>query len=101
MTIQQAIDLALQNQRQESLKPRATSLPPVPAHYAREHVQPSAPSAAIGAEGLNRKVAGGGMAALMIEEQKAREGEFVKAVRMFKFATSLQRRSQESYIHPC
>ncbi len=87
ITIQQAIALALQNQQQEASKPRATSLPTLPAVksslQAKEHVQSSGPFVAGGATGPSSKLAGGGMAALMTQEQQAREGELV--VRMIKY----------------
>jgi hypothetical protein len=81
LTIQQAIALALQNQQHEASKPRATSLPHVPAikslHLVQEHSHSSVHFAGGGADGLSSKLAGGGMAALMTQEQKTREGELV------------------------
>jgi hypothetical protein len=68
----------MQNQRLDASKPRSNSAPHnAHAAYpqAREMKQSSVHSQALAAEGFGSKIAGGGMAALMVQEQKAREGD--------------------------
>jgi hypothetical protein len=76
MTIQQAISLALQNQRLESSKPRSISAPPaaIPFYpHTGDSIQTSQHQAAA-AHSLGSRSLAGGMAALMIKEQQSREG---------------------------
>lgn len=68
LTIQQAIALAAHNQRLDASKPRSVSV-------SVEYQQPSFQSQTAAAQGFASRVAGGGMAALMMEQQKAREGD--------------------------
>jgi hypothetical protein len=75
LTIQQAIALAAHNQRLDASKPRSVSV-------SVEYQQPSFQSQTAAAQGFASRVAGGGMAALMMEQQKAREGDSVVAAIM-------------------
>lgn len=75
LSIQQAIALAAQNQRLEASKPRSISM-------TVDYQQSSFQSQTAAAQGFASRVAGGGMAALMMEQQKAREGNVVAAAIM-------------------
>jgi hypothetical protein len=90
LTIQQAIALAAQHQRLEASKPRSISL-------TVEYQQPSFQSQTAGAQGFASRVAGGGMAALMMEQQKAREGDVVAAAIMRAQSPT---RLQTLFTHP-
>jgi hypothetical protein len=52
--------------------------------------QSSVHSQALAAEGFGSKIAGGGMAALMVQEQKAREGDPITCDDTSQFKTDSQ-----------